>query len=110
MELESRASKTQRKSRHGVAANQRGSSRLKCICFNAGSVTGKADGLRAWIRTWNCDVVTISETWLREGEEWQGWDIFTTGQGEYHSCTAGGLYLLYLGGLRKRGNMGRAQE
>jgi len=39
VELESRASKTQRKSRHDVAAYQRGSSRLKCICFNAGSVT-----------------------------------------------------------------------
>jgi len=47
------------------------SGELKCICFNARSVTGKADELRAWISTWNYDVVAITETWLREGKDWQ---------------------------------------
>ncbi|XP_078074766.1 small integral membrane protein 15 isoform X1 [Mustelus asterias] len=39
-EPESRAIKTRGKSRHGVVANQRWSGELKCICFNARSVTG----------------------------------------------------------------------
>ena len=29
------------------------------------------DELKAWIDTWNYDVVAISETWLQEGCDWQ---------------------------------------
>ena len=32
---------------------------LECICFNARSVTG------------NLDVVAVTETWLKEGQDWQ---------------------------------------
>ncbi|XP_059807923.1 uncharacterized protein LOC132382078 [Hypanus sabinus] len=44
---------------------------LKCIYFNARSIVRKVDELKAWIDTWNYDVVAISETWLQEGCDWQ---------------------------------------
>ena len=28
------------------------------------------DELRAWITTWKCDVVAITETWLPQGQDW----------------------------------------
>ena len=35
---------------------------LECICFNARSVTGKTDELRALMLTRNLDVVAVTET------------------------------------------------
>ncbi|XP_069768195.1 uncharacterized protein [Narcine bancroftii] len=44
---------------------------LKCIYFNARSIVNKVDELKAWTDTWGHDIVTISETWLQEGQDWQ---------------------------------------
>lgn len=43
---------------------------LKCVYFNARSIRNKGDELRAWISTWNYDVVAVTETWLEEGQDW----------------------------------------
>ena len=40
---------------------------LRCVYFNARSVVNKMDELRAWITTWKCDVIAITETWLSQG-------------------------------------------
>ena len=42
---------------------------LKCVYFNARSIRNKCDELRAWIHTWNYDVMAITETWLAPGQE-----------------------------------------
>lgn len=44
---------------------------LNCIYFNARDVTGKAEEFRAWIITCDWDVVSVTETWLREMQVWQ---------------------------------------
>ena len=43
---------------------------LRCVYFNARSVVNKVDELRAWIATWKCDVVAITETWMTQGQDW----------------------------------------
>ncbi|WP_221627803.1 endonuclease/exonuclease/phosphatase family protein, partial [Proteus mirabilis] len=45
--------------------------KLNCIYFNARGLTGKADELRAWLGTWDPDIIAITETWLRDGQDWQ---------------------------------------
>ena len=44
---------------------------LNCVCFNAKSVTGKTDELRALMCVRQLDVVAVTETWFREGQDWQ---------------------------------------
>ena len=44
---------------------------LNCVCFNARSVAGKTDELRALMFVRQLDVVAVTETWLREGQDWQ---------------------------------------
>jgi len=89
------ASKTQRKNRQGVVADPSRSGGLKRICFNARSVTGKADELRTWINTWNYGIITITATWLREGQDWQlnvpGYKCFKRDRG---GCKRGGCVAL----------------
>ncbi|PLS49478.1 hypothetical protein CYV29_15670, partial [Carnobacterium maltaromaticum] len=70
-ELDNEVSVTKGKSRQGADDERKGTGGLRCICFNARSVVGKADELRAWISTWEYDVIAITETWLREGHDWQ---------------------------------------
>jgi len=50
---------------------EQGKSRLNCIYFNARGLTGKADELRTWVDTWDWDITTTTETWLREGQDRQ---------------------------------------
>jgi len=44
---------------------------LSCVCFNARNMTGMADEFKAWITTWNYDIVATTETWMKEGQQWQ---------------------------------------
>ena len=44
---------------------------LECLYFNARSGAGKTDELRALMLTRNLDVVAVTETWLKEGQDWQ---------------------------------------
>ena len=44
---------------------------LNCVCFNARSVVGKTDELGALMFVRQLDVVAVTETWLREGQDWQ---------------------------------------
>ena len=73
-----------------------GDNLLRCIYFNARSIAGKADELRAWIDTWNYDVIAISETWLQEGQDWQlnipGFRYFRCDRGR--GMKGGGVALL----------------
>jgi len=89
-ELQTEASQIKRKSRHGVVEHS-GTSGLQCICFNARHITNKTDGLGAWISTWNYDVVAVTETWLKEGQDWQlnipGFTCFRQDRG---GCKRGG--------------------
>lgn len=41
------------------------------IYFKIRSLTCKTEELRAWISTWNLDIVTMTEIWLKEGQDWQ---------------------------------------
>jgi len=42
----------------------------KCVYFNARIISNKMGEFKAWIGTWNYDVVAITETWLAQGQEW----------------------------------------
>ena len=99
----------------------RGNNLLRCVYFNARSIVGKADELRAWIDTWNYDIIAISETWLQEGQDWQlnvpGFRCFRCDRGRgmkggiasqgkcYSSAQAGQIR-----GLVYRGHMGGAEK
>jgi len=50
---------------------EQGKSRLNCIYYIARGLTGEGDELRAWMGTWDWDIIAIAETWRREGQDWQ---------------------------------------
>ena len=60
--LDNNLNVTEGKSRQGRDDEHKGTGGLRCICFNARSVPGKADEFRAWISTWEYDIIGITET------------------------------------------------
>lgn len=69
--LEVKSIKSNRKNRQDQHNEYSRTDSLKCFYFKIRSLTCKTEELRAWISTWNLDIVTMTEIWLKEGQDWQ---------------------------------------
>lgn len=62
----------------------------------------KAGKLRSWIGTWDWDILAITETWLRKGQDLQlnvPW--YKCHRRDRDGGKCGGMYLGYLGRIEK---------